>query len=110
MRQGLLHQIASWALLGVLLISFTQPSFGYSVLTHESIIDSTWNDSIKPLLLKRFPAASAGQLREAHAHAYGGAIIQDMGYYPFGSKLFTDLTHYVRSGDFIAFLIKEAKD
>jgi hypothetical protein len=78
------------------------------VLTHQAIIDSAWDDSIKPLLLKRFPASGQEQLREARAHAYGGAIIQDMGYYPFGSKLFTDLTHYVRSGDFIEALIDES--
>lgn len=110
MKQGYVRQFTSFALSLVLLVSLTQTSFGYSVLTHEAIIDSTWNDSIKPLLLKRFPTATAEQLREAHAYTYGGAIIQDMGYYPFGSKLFTDLTHYVRSGDFIELLIKESKD
>ena len=85
-------------------------SFGYSVLTHEAIIDSLWKDSIKPILIKRFPQATEEQLREAHAYAYGGAIIQDMGYYPLGSKLFTDLVHYVRSGDFIEALIAESQD
>ena len=74
----------------------------YSVLTHEAIIDSTWDSAIKPLLLKRFPAATADELNGAHAYAYGGCIIQDLGYYPFGSKFFSDLTHYVRSGDFIS--------
>jgi hypothetical protein len=80
------------------------------VLSHQAIIDSAWEDSIKPLLLKRSPSASIEQLREARAHAYGGCIIQDMGYYPFGNKFFTDLTHYVRSGDFIEALIAEAAD
>ena len=93
-----------------LILCMSGASFGYSVLTHQAIIDSTWDDGIKPLLLKRFPAATAEQLREAHAHAYGGAISQDMGYYPFGSRLFTDLTHYVRSGDFIEALIDESRD
>lgn len=93
-----------------LVCALTQASFGYSVLTHEAIIDSVWNDSLKPLILKRFPGTSAEQLREAYAHTYGGAIIQDMGYYPFGSKLFTDLTHYVRSGDFIQALLAESAD
>jgi Zinc dependent phospholipase C len=92
-----------------LTLCLAQASFGYSVLTHQAIIDSAWDDSIKPLLLKRFPGATAEQLRVAHAHAYGGAIIQDMGYYPFGSKFFTDLTHYVRSGDFIEALIAESQ-
>jgi hypothetical protein len=85
-------------------------AFSYSVLTHEAIIDSTWDTSIKGQLLKRFPDATAEQLQEAHAYAYGGSIIQDMGYYPFGSKLFTDLTHYVRGGDFVLNLIRESQD
>lgn len=90
------------------LCSFSQGTFGYSVLTHQAIIDSTWNDSLKPLLLKRFPNASKKQLKEAYANAYGGAIIQDLGYYPFGNKFYTDLTHYVRSGDFIEALLEES--
>jgi Zinc dependent phospholipase C len=32
-----------------------------------------------------------------------------MGYYPFGKKFFSDLTHYVRSGDFIAWLFRNAR-
>ena len=82
----------------------------YSVLTHEAIIDSAWDTSIKGQLLKRFPDSTPEQLLQAHAYAYGGSIIQDMGYYPFGSKLFTDLTHYVRSGDFVLNLIRESQD
>ena len=91
-------------------LSLAHTSLAYSVLTHEAIIDSAWDDSIKPILMKRFPRSTAEQLREAHAYAYGGAIIQDMGYYPLGSKLFTDLVHYVRSGDFIEALIAESQD
>jgi len=85
-------------------------SQGYSVLTHEAIIDSTWDGSIKPLLEKRFGSLSAEDLRKAHSYAYGGAIIQDMGYYPFGSKIFSDLTHYVRSGHFVEVLIQDSQD
>ena len=81
---------------------------GYSVLTHEAIIDAAWQEDIVPVLLSRFPDATAEQLVEAHAYAYGGAIIQDMGYYPFGSQFFSDLTHYVRSGDFVLALIAES--
>jgi hypothetical protein len=81
----------------------------YSVLTHEELIDLAWNDSIRPLLLKRFPGATQEQLLEAHAYAYGGCAIQDMGYYPFGKQFFSNLTHYVRSGDFIAWLFRNAK-
>jgi hypothetical protein len=83
---------------------------GYSVLTHEALIDSAWDDSIKPLLLTRFPSATAADLVQAHGYAYGGAIIQDMGYYPFGSRLFSDLAHYVRSGDFVIALIQDSQD
>lgn len=85
-------------------------SSAYSVLTHEAIVDSLWDASIQKMLLKRFPAATPEELEKAHAYAYGGCIIQDMGYYPFGTKLFTDLTHYVRSGDFIIALIRESQD
>jgi hypothetical protein len=84
--------------------------FGYSVLTHEAIVDSVWDTSIQKLLLKRFPNATPEELEKAHAFTYGGCIIQDMGYYPFGSHLFSDLTHYVRSGDFIQALLRESQD
>lgn len=83
---------------------------GYSVLTHEAIIDSAWKESIVPVLLKRFPDATPEELLQAHAYAYGGAIIQDMGYYPFGNSFFSDLTHYVRTGDFVLALIEESRD
>jgi Zinc dependent phospholipase C len=86
------------------------PASAYSVLTHEAIIDSAWPTELVPLLLQRFPNATVDQLREAHAYAYGGAIIQDMGYYPFGSKFFSDLVHYTRSGDFVLALLKEARE
>lgn len=82
----------------------------YSVLTHEQVVDLLWKDDIQPLLLKRFPDATADDLRKAHAFAYGGSLVQDMGYYPFGSKTFSDLTHYVRSGDFVVNLIHESTD
>jgi hypothetical protein len=92
------------------LLFSAQTVSAYSVLTHEAIIDSTWDSAIKPLLLKRFRAATADELTAAHAYAYGGSIIQDLGYYPFGSELFSDLTHYVRSGDFILNMIRESQD
>jgi hypothetical protein len=82
----------------------------YSVLTHEEVVDLLWKDTIQPLLLKRFPDATPDDLKKAHAFAYGGSLVQDMGYYPFGNKYFSDLTHYVRSGDFIVNLIHEASD
>lgn len=87
--------------IGIAALGIALPLYSYSVLTHEAIIDSAWDQNIKPLLLKRFPNATPDDLLHAHAYAYGGCIIQDMGYYPFGSHLFSDLLHYVRSGDFI---------
>lgn len=86
------------------------PAGGYSVLTHEQLVDLTWADSIQPLLLKRFPTLTPIQLREAHAYAYGGCVIQDLGYYPFGKPIFSDLLHYVRTGDFIRALFRDSKD
>jgi len=98
------------AALGLLLFFAASSAHSYSVLTHEAIIDSAWDSAIKPILLKRFPGATAEELTQAHAYAYGGCIIQDLGYYPFGSKFFSDLTHYIRSGDFVLNLIRESQD
>jgi zinc dependent phospholipase C len=82
----------------------------YSVLTHEEIIDLVWTDQLRPLLLHRFPALTEEQLKEAHGYAYGGAVIQDLGYYPFGSVEFSNLVHYVRSGDFVRELLAQSQD
>ena len=87
-----------------------RPAAAYSVLTHEAIVDATWEAALQPALLARFPGASAEDLRRARAYAYGGSLIQDLGYYPFGNKLFSDLAHYVRSGDFVLSLLREARD
>jgi len=83
---------------------------GYSVLTHEEIIDLAWTGDLRPLLLQRFPGLTEKQITEAHAYAYGGAVIQDLGYYPFGDTEFSDLVHYVRSGDFVRELLLESQD
>src|SRR5579864_5491507 len=88
----------------------TSGSFAYSVLTHEEIVDLVWTDDLRPLLLKRFPALTEDQLKEAHSYAYGGAVIQDLGYYPFGSVEFSNLVHYVRSGDFVRELLLQSQD
>jgi hypothetical protein len=108
---------ARWLIAALLCVScagpFASRAKAYSVLSHEAIIDAAWDvsdTSIKALLVERFPNASADELRKAHAYAYGGAIIQDMGYYPFGSHLFSDLVHYIRSGDFILNEISGAQD
>jgi len=89
---------------------FASVSFSYSVLTHEEIVDLLWTDELRPLLLQRFPALTEEQLKEAHGYAYGGAVIQDLGYYPFGSVEFSNLVHYVRSGDFVRQLILQSQD
>ena len=94
----------------LLLGCIVQTCAAYSVLTHEEVVDLVWKDNLLPMLKKRFPDATDDDLKKAHAFAYGGSLIQDMGYYPFGSKYFSDLTHYVRSGDFIVNMINEASD
>jgi hypothetical protein len=92
------------------LVACPNVASGYSVLTHEAIIDAAWDMSIRPVLLQRFPNASPEELKIAHGYAYGGAIIQDLGYYPHGSHFFSDLTHYCRSGDFILALLRDSQD
>jgi Zinc dependent phospholipase C len=92
------------------LLALPAPVRAYAVLSHEAIIDAAWETHIKPLLLKKFSQATEEDLSRAQAYAYGGAIIQDMGYYPYGSPFFSDLTHYIRSGDFIQALLRDAQD
>ena len=92
-----IHMLA--LLLAMLMCSGSVPA--YSVLTHEEIVDLLWTSEIRPLLLQRYPGLSEEQITEAHAYAYGGAVIQDLGYYPFGSVDFSNLVHYVRTGDFV---------
>src|SRR2546427_5973383 len=84
--------------------------FAYSVLSHEELIDISWDTTIRPALLKRFPSATEEEVQKAHAHAYGGCVIQDIGYYPFCNHEFTNLLHYVRSGDFVARMLRGARD
>lgn len=94
----------------LLVCGLSQVCNGYSILTHEEIVDLLWADTIKPRLQQKFPEATEEDLRKAHAYAYGGCLIQDMGYYPFGNKMFSDLVHYVRSGDFVEALLNESTD
>ena len=109
--------IRGWRLLSIRIVASllfvlmcSGGSSAYSVLTHEEIVDLLWADEIRPLLLNRYPGLSEDQIKEAHAYAYGGAVIQDLGYYPFGSKEFSNLVHYVRSGDFVRELLLESQD
>jgi hypothetical protein len=109
--QAVLNSSLNRAIALLLFICFCSSSgSSYSVLTHEEIVDLLWKDQIRPLLLERFPAASEDDLRQAHGFAYGGSLIQDMGYYPFGNKYFSDLVHYVRTGDFVCALIQQSAD
>ncbi len=109
-RLGWGRWVARAALVFLIVLLCASGSFAYSVLTHEEIIDLVWTDEIRPLLLQRFPALTEEQITEAHGYAYGGAVIQDLGYYPFGSTEFSDLVHYVRSGDFVHELLIESQD
>src|SRR5271157_3234047 len=101
--------IRSLALVLVTLI-FSGGGSAYSVLTHEEIVDLLWADQIRPLILNRYPGLSEEQIKQAHAYAYGGAVIQDLGYYPFGSVEFSNLVHYVRTGDFVRALLEQSND
>jgi hypothetical protein len=93
-----------------LLILLARPGGAYSVLTHEAVIDAVWESHIRPLLLKKFPGATPEDLKRAHAFVYGGCLTQDMGYVPFSSKTFSDFAHYVRTGDFVLYLIRDAQN
>jgi len=104
-----LHLFAAAAVTIALLMSSVALR-GYSVLTHEEIVDLAWTSELRPLLLHRFPALTEEEIKEAHAYAYGGSVIQDLGYYPFGSRQFSDLVHYVRTGDFVLELLHESED
>src|SRR6185295_14798244 len=95
--------------LALLLCCGSFPAWAYSVLTHEAIIDSAWQTRIQPLLKARFPSATPEDLRKARAYVYGGSLVQDLGYAPLASRSFSDLAHYVRSGDFVAALLADAR-
>ena len=105
-----LHFARLLACLLALALGWPAPAQAYAVLSHEAIIDAAWESHLKPIILKKFPQATEDDLSGAQAYAYGGAIIQDMGYYPYGSPFFSDLTHYIRSGDFIHALLRDARE
>lgn len=108
-----MNGVARTAVIGALVLcglSAPRPAAAYSVLAHEANIDALWDGTITPLLLARFPEATPDQIQDARGYAYGGCVIQDLGYYPFGSKFFSNLLHYVRTGDFIEALLADAGD
>jgi len=103
-------RLSSFVLFLLSLLLAPRHAAAYSLLTHEQLIDLTWQDSIVPLLLSRYPNLSPADLDHARAYAYGGCVIQDIGYYPFGDRAFSNLTHYVRSGDFVVSLFRNASN
>jgi hypothetical protein len=94
----------------VSLVILPRVAAGYSVLAHQSNVDALWDARIRPLLLAKYPRTAPGALLAARAYAYGGSVIQDLGYYPFGSRFFTNVVHYARTGDFVEALLREAMD
>jgi hypothetical protein len=108
-RQVWLTRAMARMLLAAMLWAGPKEVAAYSVLTHQAIIDLSWNNVIRPLLLSRYPGTTEAALQEAHAYAYGGCAIQDAGYYPFSRQFFSDLTHYVRTGDFVEGLLRNAR-
>ena len=94
----------------LVLLSCADVARGYSVLTHQALVDTVWDNRIKTALLQRFPGSTEEELKTAHGYTYGGCIIQDLGYYPFGSRFFSDLVHYVRSADFLQVMLDESRD
>jgi hypothetical protein len=108
MKIPLLYRLVFVFVAFILITPFS--SRAYSVLTHEALIDASWNKNIKPLLKLKFPNATADDLKKAHAYAYGGCLLADMGYFPFGSLYFTNLSHYCRSGDFVEALLSESQN
>jgi hypothetical protein len=105
-----MKRVVAGGIVALLLLTFPRALTAYSVLTHEAAIDAVWDGAIRPLLLRRFPHSSPEALNRARSFAYGGSVIQDLGYYPLGNKFFSNLLHYVRSGDFVEALIRDARD
>src|ERR1700683_3398098 len=110
MKRNSLRAVSCLVASIVLIGSLSQGSYGYAVLTHQAIIDYSWKNILRPHLKKRYPDQGDKEIEGARAYAYGGAIIQDMGYFPLSNAFYSDLTHYVRSGDFVDALIHDAKD
>jgi len=111
MRVDRWQRIVGWAFAAVVMtLATAQVASAYSVLSHEASVDALWKSHIAPLIRHRFPHATADEIEHARAFAYGGSVIQDLGYYPFGSHFFSNLLHYVRSGDFVEVLIRDARD
>jgi hypothetical protein len=109
-KRPALLQCACVLLAIIVLLATPVETFSYAILAHQAIIDVVWESQLKPMLRQKFPHATEDELNSAEAYAYGGSIIQDLGYYPHGSMFFSDLTHYVRSGDFVQALFRNSHD
>jgi hypothetical protein len=112
-KSGIVRRLReALALVSVLALLLVNPekTEAYSVTSHQAIIDVVWAPNIRPAIRKRFPNANEEEIDRGQAYAYGGAIIQDLGYYPYGSPFFSDLTHYIRSGDFILAMLRDSRD
>ena len=105
-----MERIAAAVLVIGMMAAAAPPARAYSVLSHEAIVDAVWDSHLRPMVARRFPRATSEELLEARAYAYGGSVIQDLGYYPFGSRFFSNVLHYVRSGDFVESLVRDATD
>ena len=81
----------------------------FSVVAHQTVVDQAWDGTLLPALRKRFPNTTQRELEDAYAYARGGSHLPDLGYFPLGNHLFTDLLHYVRTGDFYERAVKEAR-
>jgi hypothetical protein len=105
-----LREVLALFVMLTMLLAVPERAEAYSVMSHQAIIDVVWESSMKPAIRKRFPNATEDEINRGQAYAYGGAIIQDLGYYPGGNPFFSDLTHYVRSGDFVLALLRDSQD
>lgn len=87
-----------------------QRASAYGLSTHLLLVDLVWASDIRPLLVKSFPCQTEAVYDRARVYAYGGALVQDAGYYLGGQADLSDLTHYARSGDFVSNLFRNATD
>ncbi len=106
--RGRIRAVAGSLAIAATVLALPLSSTAYSVLSHEQVVDECWKPIVVPMLLRRFPGLTPDQIAEAHSYAYGGSVIQDVGYYPHGSHEMSDLLHYVRTGDFVQNLLADA--
>jgi hypothetical protein len=106
--QRALPRFAALLSTAALLLMMPAACQAFSVLAHQAVVDQAWDGTVVPAVRKRFPNATQQDLDDARGYARGGSHLPDLGYFPLGSHLFTDLLHYVRTGDFYELAVKEA--